>query len=197
MHAAARPTPGETLSINEQMQERFVENLRAPSSGNKLVLEDAQVEADGEITHGRLVDAISNTSYAIVGSIPRFVPNSSYTSSFGEQWNRYRRTQLDRFNGTTLSRDRFYSGTGWTRDELRGQKILEAGCGAGRFTEIMLEAGAEVYSIDYSTAVDACWANNGPHPSLFLSQADLYRLPFEEGSFDKIFCYGVLQHTPD
>jgi SAM-dependent methyltransferase len=104
---------------------------------------------------------------------------------------------LDRFNGTTLSRDRFYSGTRWTRDELRGQRILEAGCGAGRFTEIMLEAGAEVYSIDYSTAVDACWANNGPNSSLCLVQGDLYHLPFPREFFDKVFCYGVLQHTPD
>ena len=179
------------------MQARFVENLRAPSSGNKLVLEDAKVEADGEIIQGRLVEAASNSSYEIVDHIPRFVPNSSYTSSFGEQWNRYRRTQLDRFNGTRLSHDRFYSGTGWTPDELRGQKVLEAGCGAGRFTEVMLEAGAEVYSVDYSTAVDACWANNGPNSSLCLVQGDLYHLPFPREFFDKVFCYGVLQHTPD
>jgi SAM-dependent methyltransferase len=104
---------------------------------------------------------------------------------------------LDRYNGTRLSRDRFFNDTGWTPNELRGQRILEAGCGAGRFTQVLLDAGAEVYSVDYSTAVDACWANNGPHPALFLAQADLYTLPFQPECFDRVFCYGVLQHTPD
>ena len=28
-------------------------------------------------------------------------------------------------------------------------------------------------------------------------QADLYRLPFEPGSFDFAYCFGVLQHTPE
>ena len=31
-------------------------------------------------------------------SLPRFVPNSGYQENFGEQWNRFRRTQLDKFN---------------------------------------------------------------------------------------------------
>jgi SAM-dependent methyltransferase len=147
------------------------------------------------VCSGRLVDESNGQSFEIVNFIPRFVPDSSYTQSFGEQWNRYRRTQLDRFNGTTLSRDRFFRDTGWT--DLKGQRVLEAGCGAGRFTQVLLDAGAELYSIDYSTAVNACWANNGPHPSLNLSQADLYALPFPENFFDRVFCYGVLQHTPD
>jgi SAM-dependent methyltransferase len=179
------------------MQERFVESLRSPTSRNQLSLEDAVPGPDGEIKQGRLVDTRSDVSYEIVNYIPRFVRSSSYTASFGDQWNRYRRTQLDRYNGTTLSHDRFFRDTGWTAEELRGQKVLEAGCGAGRFTEVMLEAGAEVYSADYSSAVDACWANNGPHPSLCLVQADLYDLPFKFEFFDKVFCYGVLQHTPD
>lgn len=178
------------------MHTRLVEHLRAPLTRNKLTLENAEFET-GEVRQGKLIDQGGSQSYEIVNFIPRFITDSSYTKSFGDQWNIYRRTQLDRFNGTTLSRDRFFRDTGWTARELKGQRVLEAGCGAGRFTQILLDSGAEVYSIDYSTAVDACWANNGPHPSLFLCQADLYSLPYEHGFFDKVFCYGVLQHTPD
>jgi len=176
------------------MHTSALEHLRSPHTRNKLTLADAQFES-GEVCSGRLVDEANGKSFEIVNFIPRFVPDSSYTQSFGDQWNRYRRTQLDRFNGTTLSRDRFFRDTGWT--DLQGQRVLEAGCGAGRFTQVLLDAGAELYSIDYSTAVNACWANNGPHPSLTLCQADLYALPFPENFFDKVFCYGVLQHTPD
>jgi SAM-dependent methyltransferase len=75
--------------------------------------------------------------------------------------------------------------------------VLEVGCGAGRFTEVLLDAGAEVWAVDASMAVDAARANLGDHPRLHLAQADLFDLPFEPGSFDRVLCYGVLQHTPD
>ena len=121
----------------------------------------------------------------------------AYTASFGEQWQRYRRTQLDSVNGTTLTSSRLYTNTGWTPQELAGQRILDAGCGAGRFTEILLEAGAEVWAVDASRAVDACAANHGASARLHVIQADLLHLPFRRHGFDKILCYGVLQHTPD
>lgn len=179
------------------MKPEAVDLLRSPNSGSRLEISRISEEEHGEIKTGELRAIESGEVYPIRNFIPRFVPNEAYAASFGEQWNHYRRTQLDRFNGLTLSRERFFNDTGWTPEELDGQRILEAGCGAGRFTQILLDAGAEVYSIDYSTAVDACWANNGPHPSLFLAQGDLYEMPFERGFFDKVFCYGVLQHTPD
>jgi len=178
------------------MHTRVVDQLRSPLTKNDLRLEEAEVEA-GEVRKGKLVDEETAESFDIIEFIPRFVSDSSYAQSFGDQWNLYRRTQIDRFNGTSLTRDRFFRDTGWSRDDLKGQRILEAGCGAGRFTQVLLDTGAEVFSVDYSSAVDACWSNNGPHPSLVLCQADLYRLPFKENFFDKVFCYGVLQHTPD
>lgn len=179
------------------MHYRHVKELGCPGTDHELVVAPGAVEADGEITEGVLVCRVDGGQVPIRNCIPRFVEDSGYAASFGEQWNRYRRTQLDRFNGTTLSRDRFYAGTGWTPDDLRGARVLEVGCGAGRFTQVMLEAGAQVYATDLSTAVDACLLNNGPHPNLCLVQGDVYRLPFAPASFDLVFCYGVLQHTPD
>ncbi len=152
-------------------------------------------EEAGDIVEGTLESA--NGTVPIRGSIPRFIAQPGYLTSFGEQWNRYRRTQIDKFNGTTLSRDRFFSGTGWTAADLRGQSILEVGCGAGRFTQVMLDAGADVVSLDASAAVNACWTNNGPNDRLTVVQADIFEMPFAPNSFDRVFCYGVLQHTPD
>lgn len=179
------------------MKPAALEYLRAPATGARLEIESVALEEAGEIKQGELRSSETGERYPITNFIPRFVPDSSYTASFGEQWNRYRRTQIDRFNGLTLSRDRFYEGTRWTPEQLSGQRILEVGCGAGRFTEVMLDAGVDLYSIDYSTAVDACWANHGPHPRLFVAQADLFAMPFAQAAFDKVFCYGVVQHTPD
>jgi SAM-dependent methyltransferase len=93
-----------------------------------------------------------------------------------------------------LSEERFFRQTNWPKD-LSGQKILEVGSGAGRFTEIALKTGARIFSVDASRAVDANWNNNGHQPNLTLCQASLYQLPFPQNYFDKVFCFGVLQHT--
>jgi SAM-dependent methyltransferase len=170
--------------------------LREPGTDARLEIKSVQVEESGEIKEGELFSE-SGKTYPIANFIPRFVPNDSYAASFGEQWNIYRRTQLDRYNGLTLSRDRFFSDTGWSKGELSDALVLEAGCGAGRFSQVILDAGARLCSFDYSTAVDAAFANNGPHPRLTLVQGDIFKIPYKRGVFDKVFCFGVIQHTPD
>ena len=138
----------------------------------------------------------SGCHYQILNDIPRFVPISNYSSSFGLQWNTFRATQLDSYTGLSISRDRLTRIAGGSLDIFRGKTILEAGCGAGRFTEIMLDAGAEVFAIDLSSAVDANFQNNGLHPNVFICQADLRTLPVSPEHFDIVVCIGVIQHTP-
>jgi len=129
--------------------------------------------------------------------VPRFVSSDNYASSFGFQWNLFGRTQLDSHTGLPISRDRLFESTGWDPADLDGKTVLDIGCGAGRFTEIVLSAGAEVIAVDSSTAVDACRQNFVPHPRLNVVQADIHHLPFQGESFDFLYCFGVLQHTPD
>lgn len=136
--------------------------------------------------------------FPLQNGIYKFVNIANYSGSFGFQWKKYRKTQLDKFSGSTQSKDRFFAVTGWDRTDLTGENILEVGCGAGRFTQIVLEhTNANIYSIDYSDAVEANYENNGPNQRLKIFQASIYELPFEKHSFDKVFCFGVLQHTPD
>jgi protein-L-isoaspartate O-methyltransferase len=94
-------------------------------------------------------------TFPIIGHIPRFAFSEDYASSFGLQWNQYRTTQLDSHTGLTISRDRLTRLLGGALDMVKDKKVLEAGCGAGRFSEILLEAGAYLYAIDLSTAVEA------------------------------------------
>jgi ubiquinone/menaquinone biosynthesis C-methylase UbiE len=146
-----------------------------------------------------LIDNEGN-SFPIVNGVPRFVPNDNYTASFGFQWNKFQKTQIDRENGQLqFSKDRLLAVTGWHRENLEGKNILEVGSGAGRFSKIILEeTNANLYSVDYSDAVTANFKNNGHHGRrLHLFQASVYEMPFPDNSFDKVFCFGVLQHTPD
>ena len=128
--------------------------------------------------------------------LPRFVLSESYASSFGFQWNRFDKLQVDAVMHNDLTRDRFYATTGWPT-HMEGQVILEAGCGAGRFTQIALETGAEVVSFDLSLAIEAASRNNAGADKLCIFQASIYEIPLPKASFDKIFCMGVLQHCPD
>lgn len=143
----------------------------------------------------------SGASFSIVRGIPRFCEIDNYTKSFGRQWNRFRTTQLDQQGAIDApSSRRLFAETNWTKEELAGANVLEVGSGAGRFSRVLLEhTEARVYSVDYSSAVEANLKNNQTYglDRFFVSQASIYELPFPDSSFDKVLCLGVLQHTPD
>lgn len=134
--------------------------------------------------------------YPIVRSIPRFVDSGNYAGSFGYQWTKFSRTQLDENIGVPLSTERFTKETGWPA-MLAGERVLEAGSGMGRFTRCAAATGAEVISFDYSRAIDANYANNKHLANVHFLQADIRNPPFSQETFDRVFCFGVLQHTPD
>jgi len=179
------------------VRSEYVDDLVSPITAKPMQVESVESEEHGRIKEGILVDASGKHRVPVRNFIPRFVTGITYADSFGEQWNRYRSVQIDRENKLNLSAQRFYGSTGWRREELKGLRILEAVSGAGRFTLVMLDAGASVYSFDLSSAVDSCWSTAGPHENLCLMQADIYKIPCKKGFFDRVFCYGVLQHTPD
>lgn len=150
------------------------------------------------VNHGdRLIDELGN-SVPLVNGAFRFVPMNNYSSNFGFQWNLFGELQVDRLSGNTLTSERFFKATEWKPEDLKGKNVLEAGCGAGRFTSVVMqETEANLYSFDYSNSVEANFKTNGPSDRLHLFQASIYEMPFAENSFDYIFCFGVLQFTPD
>jgi 2-polyprenyl-3-methyl-5-hydroxy-6-metoxy-1,4-benzoquinol methylase len=144
----------------------------------------------------------SNHEFQVRGGIPRIVaPETQYADAFGEQWNTFRVTQLDSHTNSTISRDRLRLCLGdslWSR--LNGAQpthILETGCGAGRFTEVLLTLpSARVTSVDLSSAVDANQINCPNSERHRIIQCDINAMPFLPESFDIVLCLGVIQHTP-
>ncbi len=159
--------------------------LCAPGTGTPLV-------PDG----GCLVDTASGKKHPIVAGIPRFVPKENYAADFGLQWIKFQKTQLDSYTKTSLTRDRLARCFNGHLSSLRGKLVLEAGSGAGRFSEILLAEGAKLHSCDLSSAVEANAANNGHSDDLLLVQGDITKLPFHKNTYDYVMCLGVLQHTP-
>lgn len=129
-------------------------------------------------------------SWPILGGIPRFVTDE-YTASFGRQWNRYEvmRPEEDRAV--------FEVKTGFRPETLAGLRVLDAGCGGGRYARLLGEAGAEVIAVDRSRAVEKAAELCRDFPDVRVIQADLLALPLQDAVFDLVFSIGVLHHAPD
>jgi len=177
------------------MNEKHAHLLRCPKCKGQLKLSYDEI-VDGRIESGTLSCVSCSEDYPIVRYIPRFIELENYSDNFGFQWNKYIDTQLDSKNGTNLSANRFYNSTAWP-NSLTGEKVLEVGCGAGRFSEVVVKTGCTLVSFDLSSAVEANYRSNGHHENILILQASIYDMPFEKNSFDKVFCFGVLQHTPN
>lgn len=162
----------------------------------QLVIKGPADSVSYEIDTGVIECNDCGQTYQIVRGLPRFVPASNYADSFGFQWNRHAQTQLDSHSGLPISHDRLWTALG-SKTDLRGLRVLEAGSGAGRFTEVLAASGADVVTFDFSLAVDANARNQAPSLRLHFFQGDIFNIPLEEASFDKVVCLGVVQHTPD
>jgi 2-polyprenyl-3-methyl-5-hydroxy-6-metoxy-1,4-benzoquinol methylase len=175
---------------------RIAEHVCPQCRSNELAIDAAAGLEGQEIESGTISCRSCGMAYPIVRGLPRFVPSSNYADSFGFQWNTHAQTQLDTYSKLPISRDRLFGAIGG-EENLRGQRILEAGSGAGRFTEVLASTGANLITFDFSSAVDANARNQGSSANLHIFQGDVFRIPLIESSFDKVICLGVLQHTPD
>lgn len=176
------------------MNQHHLHYLICPTCKNSLVI-DKKNEHNDRIVSGELFCQSCNSIYPIINSIPRFVPLNNYSDSFGMQWNIHNKDQHDTYSKINASQERFENETKWDK-RLEGEIIIEAGCGAGRFTNFAAQTGAMVLSFDYSIAVEASYKHHGHLKNVCIVQADIYNMPFPDKIADKIFCLGVLQHTP-
>ena len=150
--------------------------------------------------NNKYIDKDGN-SFLNISDIPRINKLKNYTENFGYQWNQFPETQLLKKNfvdGLDISTTRLFKVTNWDRNNLGNISILEAGSGAGRFSKVILdETSAVLYSFDSSNAVEANKRNNFTYHNkrFFLTQSDIENIPYNDNIFDKVICFGVLQHT--
>jgi 2-polyprenyl-3-methyl-5-hydroxy-6-metoxy-1,4-benzoquinol methylase len=161
--------------MNDSVVNDFFQSLRSPVDGTEL----RQSEQS-------LTDAAGN-SWPIVDGIPRFV-QSEHLQSFGLQWNKYEVAHDDEDQAT------FAAKTGVELAQLQGLRVLDAGCGGGRYCKVVAEAGGNVVGADHTDAVNKAAKLCSHLDNVKLTQADLKHLPFEPASFDFVFSIGVMHH---
>lgn len=178
------------------MRREDIKYLACPICRGGVTILRAEEQNKDDIKTGILQCRVCTKEYNIVQHIPRFAPLENYAKGFGLEWMMHAKTQYDSYSSSNISEIRFFNETGWPR-RMEGQIILEVGSGSGRFTQQAASTGAMVISMDLSCAVDANYASNGNMDNVLIVQADICNMPFRENLFDRIFCFGVLQHVPD
>ena len=161
--------------------EDFLQSLIDPETGTPLI-HDASANV--------LRNPATQRTYPLVNGIPRFV-EQAHLASFGLQWNKYEVAHDDEDRAT------FQAKTGVSLAELRGCRVLDAGCGGGRYSKVAGEAGATVIGADHSSAVEKASQLCAHLKNVRFLQGDLKRLPLQAGSFDFVFSIGVMHHDAD
>lgn len=163
------------------MNEDLLNSLRHPENG-----EPFSCNTDDK----RIVTVGSKAEIPLVDGIPRFVTDE-HLESFGLQWNKYEVAHDDE------DRKTFVAKTGMPLENLGGLRVLDAGCGGGRYCKVVGEAGATVFGADHSSAVAKAQKLCDHLENVNFVQADLKNLPFEHASFDFVFSIGVMHHDAD
>lgn len=187
--------------------ERLLETLRCPNCRHVLLLSGECAQGDGDRC---LVCTKCKEEFQVLRGIPRLLlsplreallgnnldgsndnPEVKTALSFGFEWTQFPE-MYDEWS------QRFLDYMQPHGDEFfRGKKVLDAGCGNGRFAYYAAKYGAEVWAIDLGSAVEVARRNTEQAGEVQVVQADLHRPPFAQESFDFIYSIGVLHHLPE
>lgn len=122
----------------------------------------------------------------------------SHDDVYGRTFALYDREQLLEFMQPFIDR---FEANKLDKSVFAGKSCMDAGCGGGRGTLFMLQNGAaKVTAFDYSARNVETTKRNAEkfgYTNVAVQQGTLAELPFADGTFDFVWCNGVLQHAAD
>ena len=147
----------------------------------------------------------SDGAWPIRGGIPRLVPAGAREAAertveaFERQWRVY--GGLPRLFGKSGEALRKNLHGARLSDRIdpawyRGKRVLDAGCGHGRYLRAFADLGAEVVGLDLGHGPEIAGAPVDD-PRITVVQGSVLAPPFQDAAFDLVFSDGVIHHTPD
>lgn len=76
----------------------------------------------------------------------------------------------------------------------KGDKVLDLGCGNGRYVPFFLEKSAKYVGQDFSKELIGIAKGKFPKEQFIVGEATM--LPYPDRDFDRVFCLAVLHHIP-
>ena len=133
------------------------------------------------------------------GPIPSYITSEeanidrATVEGFGHEWQRF-----NQFTDEEVRRGgQEYFGDLLTERMLRGARVLDVGCGSGRWSRYLANVAGCVDAVDPSQAVLVAAGATAAIPNVRVIQASVSSLPYADGSFDLVASVGVLHHVPD
>ncbi|MBU2633968.1 MAG: class I SAM-dependent methyltransferase [Nanoarchaeota archaeon] len=123
---------------------------------------------------------------------------SNYKQEWDEQWKLYSPrfklwdTDFEEWKNNIL-KEHLIVNENFLKDKI----ILDAGCGIGKLTYSLAKICKKIYGVDFSKIAIKKAKSLFRRKNLVYLNADLRKLPFENGKFDVIFSAGVLHHIPE
>ena len=84
-------------------------------------------------------------------------------------------------------------------DEWRGKSVLEVGCGTGSDLSMFARHGAHTFGLDLTQTGATLATQRLRHHNAagFAMVADCERVPFADDTFDLVYSWGVIHHSPN
>ena len=162
---------------------------------------------EGIIAHvvvGRLVCVGCHAGYDVRDDVPMFSRHVEHgglrnqATTYSTWWDRYHgeASIVDPSHGPA-----FHESLRIDPAEFRQLVVLDAGCGNGRFSYVVSHYEPRLLvSFDISSGVfhaKQVILGRNPSANVAFVQGDVTAPPFKPQSFDIVFSWGVLHHTPD
>jgi SAM-dependent methyltransferase/uncharacterized protein YbaR (Trm112 family) len=186
------------------MKRSIVPMFLCPLCGSALSL-SSDAANQTEILEGVFSCTKCRATFPIRGGVPNLLRaeqcESHVSESFGFEWRTYHKGGFEKGTvfGRTIDEEvkYFFDGLAVSEKNIRGKRILDAGCGSGVLTTEIARRypGTEVVAMDIISAMAEVYRSGSQLPNLHVVRASILEPPFPPDSFDFVWCNGVIHHT--